>query len=197
MEGENTMQAWLVRTVLQSMEREAAPNPRPNCRKLHDNNKQKMKPTPDRIQRPIATNKKATHDYTVLQTFEAGIVLTGTEVKSLRAGKANLKDCYATFPRKDSDEFVLMNLHISPYEHGNRENHNPLRPRRLLVKGREARRYRQAIQEQGLTIVALSMYFSGPYVKLEMAIVKGKKHYDKRADMKEKDIQRALRRGDD
>ncbi|MFM8568064.1 MAG: SsrA-binding protein SmpB [Candidatus Kapaibacterium sp.] len=158
---------------------------------------QTMKASSDRIQRPIAANRTATHDYTVLQPFEAGIVLTGTEVKSLRAGKANLKDSYATFPRKDSDEFVLMNLHISPYEHGNRENHDPVRPRRLLVKAREAHRYRQAIQEQGLTIVPLSMYFSGPYVKLEMAIVKGKKHYDKRADMKEQDVQRALRRGEE
>jgi SsrA-binding protein len=91
-----------------------------------------MKPSPDRVLRPIASNKKATHDYTVLQTFEAGIVLTGTEVKSLRAGKVNLKDSYAAFPHKNSDEFVLMNMHISPYEHGNRENHNPLRVRRLL-----------------------------------------------------------------
>ena len=156
-----------------------------------------MKLSADRVIRPIAANKKALHDYMVLQKFEAGIVLTGTEVKSLRAGKANLKDSYATFPTKNSDEFVLMNLHISPYEHGNRENHNPLRPRRLLVKAKEASRYRQAIQEQGLTIVPLSMYFSGPYVKVELAIVKGKKHYDKRADMKERDAERAMRRGED
>lgn len=174
------------------------PSPHSNyCKLRYEQRPKPMKVAPERTLRPIATNKKATHDYTVLQTFEVGIVLTGTEVKSLRAGKANLKDSYATFPHKNSDEFVLMNLHISPYEHGNRENHNPLRPRRLLVKTREARRYRQAIQEQGLTIVPLSMYFSGPYVKLEMAVVKGKKHYDKRADMKEKDIQRSLRQGDE
>ena len=156
-----------------------------------------MKPDTERKQRTIANNRKALHDYFVVQSFEAGIVLTGTEVKSLRAGKVNFKDSYATFPTKNSDEFVLMNMHISPYEHGNRENHEPLRPRRLLVKRNEAKRYRQAVQEQGLSIVPLSIYFSGPYVKVELAIVKGKKHYDKRADIKEKDIARAMRRGDE
>lgn len=156
-----------------------------------------MKPDTERKQRTIASNRKALHEYFVIQSFEAGIVLTGTEVKSLRAGKVNFKDAYATFPHKNSDEFVLVNLHISPYEHGNRENHEPLRPRRLLVKRFEAKRYKQAVQEQGLSIVPLAIYFSGPYVKVELAIVKGKKHYDKRADIKEKDLARAMRRGDE
>ena len=156
-----------------------------------------MAAVPDRPLKLIAQNKKALHEYFVLQKTEAGIVLQGTEVKALRAGKANLKDAYAAFPEKNSDEMYLMNLHISPYDFGNRENHAPLRPRKLLVSKREAVRLRQAVQEKGLTIVPLSLYFSGPYVKVELAVVKGKKLYDKREDMQKRDIERAMRREDD
>ncbi len=151
----------------------------------------------DRKERLIASNKKALHDYFVIQTLEAGIVLTGTEVKALRAGKVNLRDAYVGFPHKDRDDMLLLNMHISPYDFGNRENHAPLRPRALLVKTREAIRLRQAVQEKGLTIVPLRIYFSGPYVKVELAIVKGKKSYDKRSDMKERDMERSLRFSED
>lgn len=151
----------------------------------------------ERSQKVIVTNRKALHDYFVLQRIEAGIVLSGTEVKSLRAGKLNIKDAYVAFPFKDSDEMYLLNLHISPYDFGNRENHLPLRQRKLLVKHKEAIRMRQAIQEKGLTIVPLSVYFSGPYVKIELGVVKGKKHYDKRSDVKEREMERDLRRAED
>ncbi len=151
----------------------------------------------DRVIRPIATNRKALHDYFVMQKIEAGIQLSGTEVKSLRAGKVNFKDAYATFPTRNSDEIVLVNLHISAYEFGNRENHQPLRPRKLLLNKREAQRLRSASQEQGLSIVPLSLYFSGPYVKVELGIVKGKKSYDKRAAVAEREADRAMRRLDD
>ncbi len=151
----------------------------------------------ERKERLIASNKKALHEYFVLQKVEAGIALSGTEVKSLRAGKVNLVDAYVDFPLKDSNEMFLLHLNISPYEFGNRENHVPARARKLLVHEREAIRMREAIQEKGLTIVPLRIYFSGPYVKVELAIVKGKKHYDKRNDLKERDMDRAMRRGED
>jgi SsrA-binding protein len=144
----------------------------------------------------IAQNRKARHDYEVVSTLEAGIVLTGTEVKALRAGQCNLQDSYAAFQDKNSTTLLLMGAHISPYDHGNRENHEPRRTRTLLLHQREILRLKQAIQEKGLTIVPLSLYFSGPYIKVELAVVKGKKLYDKREDSKKRDVERELRRGD-
>lgn len=158
-------------------------------------------PTPaersERKVRVIANNKRAEFEYFVVQRIEAGIVLTGTEVKSLRAGKVNLQDAYAEFPDRKSTELYMLNMHISPYDFGNRENHPPLRKRKLLVSHREALKIRQAIQEKGLTLVPLSIYFSGPYVKVELGVCKGKKLYDKRATMKDKEQKRAIQRGGD
>ena len=148
----------------------------------------------DRTIRPIITNRKALHEYEVLQRFEAGIALLGTEVKSLRAGKVSLADTYAMFPSRQTDELFLLGLHIAPYDFGNRENHEPLRKRKLLLKAHELQRIRQGIEEKGLTVVPLSIYFSGPYVKVELGLVRGKKLFDKRASTKERDIKRELQR---
>ena len=148
----------------------------------------------DRTIRPIVTNRKAYHEYEVLQRFEAGIVLSGTEVKSLRTGNVNVTDAYAVFPSRKTDELVLVGLHIATYEFGNRENHVPLRPRRLLLHARELGRLRAALEEKGLSLVPLSIYFSGPYVKVELGLVRGKKLYDKRAAVKDREHERAIRR---
>jgi SsrA-binding protein len=144
----------------------------------------------------IVTNRRAFHDYEVLQRFEAGIELRGTEVKSLRAGKVSLLDAYATFPSKSSNIMMLMQMHINPYDFGNRENHEPMRPRRLLLHESELQKLRIGIEEKGLTVVPLSLYFSGPYIKVELGLVRGKKLYDKRVATKERELERATRRND-
>ena len=120
--------------------------------------------------------------------------MTGTEVKSLRAGKVSLTDAYALFPSKNSDELFLVGCHINPYSFGNRENHEPHRKRKLLLKEQELRRIRSQMEEKGLTIVPLSLYFSGPYVKVEIGLARGKKHYDKRAALKEKELKNEAKR---
>ncbi|HJT17774.1 MAG TPA: SsrA-binding protein SmpB [Thermoanaerobaculia bacterium] len=135
----------------------------------------------------IASNKKAFHDYFVLQKFEAGIALTGTEVKSLRDGKANLKDSYVDV---DRGEAFLVGAHISPYSHGNRENHDPERKRKLLLHRREIDKLQGQIVEKGLTIVPLRLYFKGGKVKAEIAVVRGKKLYDKRETEKRRQLDR-------
>jgi SsrA-binding protein len=139
----------------------------------------------------IATNRKARHEYNILETFEAGMVLKGTEVKSLRDGKANLKDSYA---RVDKGEVVLLNLHISPYEKGNRYNQDPTRPRKLLLRKSQIKRLLGRVTEKGLTLVPLKLYFKGSYAKVELALARGKKLYDKRKSMAERDAERSLRR---
>jgi len=153
--------------------------------------------TPPKTERRIhiiAQNRKARHEYEILYSIEAGIALTGTEVKSLRQGKCNFQDSYAGFLSNASDEMTLINLHISVYDHGNRENHLPQRPRKLLIHAQEAVKLRSAIQEKGLTIVPLSLYFSGPYVKIELGVARGKKLYDKREDLKQRQLDREMRR---
>lgn len=135
----------------------------------------------------IASNKKAFHDYFVLQKLEAGIELTGTEVKSLRDGRANLKDSYITFK---SGEAFLFGTHISPYTHGNRENHDPERTRRLLLHRREIEKLETQVVEKGLTVVPLRLYFKGNRVKVELAVVRGKKLYDKRETEKRREADR-------
>jgi SsrA-binding protein len=142
----------------------------------------------------IASNRRLKHDFEILQTIEAGIELKGTEVKSLRLGKCSFQDAYAYFPNQKNDEIFLINLHIAPYEHGNINNHEPMRIRKLLVHQREAVKLRTAIQEKGHTIMPLSLYFSGPYVKVELCIVRAKKLYDKRESVKERETERDLRR---
>ncbi|NLX63484.1 MAG: SsrA-binding protein SmpB [Clostridiaceae bacterium] len=139
----------------------------------------------------IVQNRKARHDYFIEETIEAGIELTGTEVKSLRLGKANLRDSYATI--KDGEVFV-HGLHISPYDMGNRFNHDPLRVKKLLLHRYEINRLSGLIQRKGLTLIPLSLYFKKGKVKVELAIAKGKKLYDKREDIAKKDAMREIDR---
>ena len=146
--------------------------------------------TPDGIQ-PIARNRRARHDYQILDSWEAGIVLTGTEVKSLREGKANLSDAYGVV--KDG-ELWLLNLHISPYEQGNQFNHDPTRTRKLLLHKREIRRMIGAVERQGLTLVPLELYFKKGRAKVAMALGKGKKQHDKRADERKREDERDMAR---
>lgn len=135
----------------------------------------------------ICNNKKAYHDYFIEEKFEAGMVLKGTEVKSLRSGKANLNDSFAII--KNGEAF-LHNLHISPYDFGNRDNHDPDRMRKLLLHKKEIAKLFAKIREQGYSVVPLRLYFKTGMVKVELGIAKGKKLYDKREDMKKKDMHR-------
>lgn len=139
-----------------------------------------------------AENRKARHDYSIHETFEAGIELVGTEVKSLRAGKANLKDAYAQITK--TAEVYVYNLHISPYEQGNQFNHEPLRPRRLLLHRTEIRRLIGKVKEKGYALIPLKLYFTHGLVKMELALATGKKLYDKRQSMAEKDAKREMDR---
>jgi SsrA-binding protein len=136
-----------------------------------------------------AENRKARHDYFILETYETGIVLKGTEIKSVREGRANLKDSFA---RVQNGEILLYNLHISPYEYGNRENHDPLRTRKLLMHRREIARLVGKTQEKGLALVPLRIYFKQGLAKVELALAKGKKLYDKREAIAERETQREL-----
>jgi SsrA-binding protein len=137
----------------------------------------------------ICNNKKAYHDYFIEEKFEAGMVLRGTEVKSLRMGKANLNDAFALV--KNGEAF-LNNLHISPYDFGNRENHDPDRVRKLLLHKKEIVKLYAKVREQGYSIVPLRLYFKEGLVKVEMGLAKGKKLYDKREDLKMKDDKREM-----
>jgi len=148
----------------------------------------------ERPEKLITSNRRARHDFEILQTLEAGIVLQGTEVKSLRQGKCSIQEAYAGFPSPNSFELYLINFHISPYEHGNRENHEPKRPRKLLVNMREAKKLKAAVQEKGLTIIPLRLYFSGPFVKVEIAVVRAKHKYDKREASKQKETEKEIRK---
>jgi SsrA-binding protein len=143
----------------------------------------------------IARNRRARHDYHILDTWEAGIVLTGSEVKSLRNGKANITDAYGIVRE---GEVQLLNLHISPYEQASYFNHEPTRTRKLLLHKREIKKMIGAVERQGLTLVPLELYFKRGKVKVALGLGKGKKLYDKRADEKrrddERDIERAVRR---
>jgi len=142
----------------------------------------------------VAQNKKAFHDYSIEDTFEAGIQLLGTEVKSLRDGKANLKESYVLI--KDT-EIYLFNCHISPYTHGNIMNHVPLRTRKLLMHRKEIERLKGKAQQKGYSLIPLKIYFKGPFVKVEVGLGKGKREYEKRETIKEReakrDIERAMR----
>jgi SsrA-binding protein len=151
-----------------------------------------MASKPDTGEKLIASNKKAQHDYFILQKVEAGIVLTGTELKSLRDGKANLKDAYVIFK---NDEAFLFGLHISPYSHGNIQNHEPDRTRKLLLHRREIEKLRGQTVEKGLSVVPLRLYFKGSRVKTEIAVVKGKKQYDKRDTERTRELDREAAAG--
>ena len=139
----------------------------------------------------MAENRRALHDYFVLETWEAGIELKGTEVKSIRLGQCNLKDCYAQV--KDGEIFV-HGMHISPYEKGSFSNTNPLRPKRLLMHKNEIRKLNQDVMQKGLAIIPLEIYLKDGRVKAKIALCKGKKLYDKRDDMAKRDAQRDIER---
>lgn len=143
----------------------------------------------------IARNRKARHDYEILESFEAGISLLGSEVKSLRLGKVNISDSYGTVA---DGQVFLKNLHISPYAMATVNAHEPLRQRRLLLHKREIRKLARATEERGLTLVPLAVYFKSGRVKIELAVVRGRKKYDKREALakreSERDIQRAAKR---
>lgn len=145
----------------------------------------------DASRKIIATNKEARFRFFIEDTFEAGLVLTGTEVKSLRAGKAQMSDSYVYVK---NGEAILSNMHIEEYTHGNRENHNPLRERKLLLNRKEIDQITGAIQEQGKTIVPTQMYFTKGKAKIEIGIGKGKKTHDKRQSIKEKEAKREMDR---
>jgi SsrA-binding protein len=144
-------------------------------------------------------NRRARHEYHVLDTWEAGIVLQGTEVKSLRDGKANLQDSFARLDHRG--ELWLHNLHISPYEMGNRFNHDPLRPRKLLMHRSELRRLVGQVEQKGLTLVPLDLHFTDGLAKVNLALVRGKQLHDKREALKERadqrDVERAYKNRDD
>lgn len=139
----------------------------------------------------IAKNPTAKHNYTILDTLEAGIILTGTEIKSIRKGKVNLKDSYANIT--NNGECYIYGMHISPYENGNIFNKDPLRDRKLLLNRREINKLIGSIKQKGLTLVPISLYFKGSFVKVELGIGKGKKLFDKREDLKKKDAELKIR----
>ena len=139
----------------------------------------------------IATNKKAYHEYFVLESFEAGISLSGTEVKSIRAGGVNLKDAWVTV---DDGELIIKQMHISPYDHGNIFNKEPKRDRKLLMHKREIMRLFGTVKQQGLTLIPLSIYFKGSLVKVQLGLCRGKQLHDKRATAAKRDANRMIDR---
>jgi len=143
------------------------------------------------MEQVVAKNRKAYHDYFIQETYEAGLMLVGTEVKSLREGKANLKESYALI--KDGEMF-LLNCHISPYSHGNIENHDPLRTRKLLLHKKEISKLWGKTSQQGLTLVPLKIYFKNGKAKVEIGLAKGKRQYEKRESIKEREVKREIER---
>ena len=140
----------------------------------------------------IGTNRKAFHDYTIQEKLEAGMVLVGTEVKSLREGKINLRESYAAVQQ---GKVVLHHCHIGAYSHGNRMNHDPLRPRTLLLHRKEIQKLSGKVQQAGLTLIPLRMYFNANGIaKIELGLAKGKKHYDRRETVKKREASREIER---
>lgn len=150
-----------------------------------------MKKHPKKPDNEIASNKKARHDYNIESTYEAGIVLTGTEIKSVRAGRVNLKD---GFIQIKNGQAIMMNVHINEYEQGNRFNHDPLRNRILLLHKKEIRKLAGVVQEKGITIVPLKMYFKKGFAKVLIGVGRGKKEFDKRETIKRRELDREMRR---
>jgi SsrA-binding protein len=142
-------------------------------------------------QRVTIFNRKARHEYFIVEALEAGIILTGTEIKSIRAGNANLQDSYAEIR---NGEVWLEEMHISPYEHGSIYNHDPRRKRKLLLNKKEIRKLLTKTREKGFTLIPLSVYFKGSYAKVELAIAQGKKSYDKREAIAKRDAEREMAR---
>jgi len=143
------------------------------------------------MEKIVTTNRKAFYDYHIQETYEAGISLLGTEVKALREGRANLKDSYAII--KDGEAF-LLNCHISPYSHGNIQNHDPLRTRKLLLHKKEINKLWGNITQKGYTLIPLKIYFKNGKAKVEIGLAKGKKQYEKRAALREKEVRKEIDR---
>jgi len=139
----------------------------------------------------VAKNRKARHDYEIINSIEVGIVLLGSEVKAIREGKVNLVDAYARIRNK---ELWIIGMHISPYTKADMENHEPLRDRKLLVHKNEIKKLRRQIEEKGVTLIPLKVYFNRHLVKLELGLARGKRKYDKRAAIAERDLKRDLER---
>lgn len=139
----------------------------------------------------VATNRKAYHDYHIDEKYEAGLVLVGSEIKSIRAGRVNLRDGYAQFK---GNELWLLNTHIATYQQAGRDNHEPRRPRKLLLHRRQLSRLQGKVQERGYTIVPLRLYFKGNRAKVELALVRGKRLYDKRRAIAEREFDREIQR---
>jgi SsrA-binding protein len=148
-------------------------------------------PPPAERRQSVARNPKATHDYHILEKWEAGIVLTGTEVKSLRNGKASIKEAYA---RVRNGEVFLEGMNITPYEQGNRYNHDPVRSRKVLLHRREIEKLIGAVEQKGLTLIALELYFRNGRAKVTLALGRGKKLHDKREDLKRRAVERETAR---
>jgi len=148
-------------------------------------------PSQEPRDRAIATNRRARHEYSILETFEAGVVLRGTEVKSLRAGLVNFKDSYATVR---NGEVWLLGCHINPYSHGTDANHDPERDRKLLLHAKEISRLAGKVAERGLTLIPLKLYFKSGRAKLELGLGRGKKLHDKRSTLREREVKREMDR---
>jgi SsrA-binding protein len=148
-------------------------------------------PSQEPRDRAIATNRRARHEYSILETLEAGVVLRGTEVKSLRAGLVNFKDSYATVR---NGEVWLLGCHINPYSHGTDANHDPERDRKLLLHSKEISRLAGKVAERGLTLIPLKLYFKSGRAKLELGLGRGKKLHDKRSTLREREVKREMDR---
>jgi SsrA-binding protein len=148
-------------------------------------------PSQEPRDRAIATNRRAWHEYSILETLEAGVVLRGTEVKSLRAGLVNFKDSYATVR---NGEVWLLGCHINPYSHGTDANHDPERDRKLLLHAKEISRLSGKVAERGLTLIPLKLYFKSGRAKLELGLGRGKKLHDKRSTLREREVKREMDR---
>jgi len=148
-------------------------------------------PSQEPRDRTIATNRRARHEYSILETYETGLVLRGTEVKSLRAGLVNFKDSYATVR---NGEVWLLGCHINPYSHGTDSNHDPERDRKLLLHAKEISRLSGKVAERGLTLVPLKLYFKAGRAKLELGLGRGKKLHDKRSTLREREVKREMDR---
>lgn len=143
------------------------------------------------VRKVACDNRRARHEFEIIEVFEAGVALDGTEVKSIRQGKANLSDSFA---KVEDGELWLVNCHISPYDHGNRFNHDPLRKRKLLMHSKEILKLKQRIQEKGLTLIPLKIFFNGNWAKVDIALARGKQLYDKRESIAKKETKRDLDR---
>jgi len=139
----------------------------------------------------VATNRKARHDFFLLETFEAGIVLQGSEIKSIRAGQISLKEAYV---RVDAEQAWLVNAHVAPYDPASRENHDPLRDKKLLLHKKEIKKLWDEVRQKGTTIIPIKVYLTRGRAKVEIAVAKGKKKYDKRQSLKKRDAQREIDR---